>query len=71
VPHPIGVRPCLIERSIEEVASELLALTKLNWNRARMDARMPITLLTARRVGDILRHVPPSVTPAPRYSHYM
>lgn len=71
VPHPIGVRPCLIDRSIEEVASELLALTKLNWNRARMDARMPITLLTARRVGDILRHVPASVAPAPRYSHYM
>jgi hypothetical protein len=71
VPHPIGVRPCVIERTIQEIAAELLALTKLNWNRARMDARAPITLLTASRVGEILRHVPLDVAPAPRYSHYM
>jgi hypothetical protein len=71
VPRPLGIRPCLIERSIGEVASEILALTKLNWNRARMEARWPITLLTARRVGEILRHVPESATAAPEYAKYM
>jgi hypothetical protein len=71
VPRPLGIRPCVANRSIESIASEILSLTKLNWNRARMDSRMPITLLTARRVGEILRHVDPSVTPAPQYANYM
>jgi hypothetical protein len=53
------------------IASEILALSKLNWNRARLDARKPITLLTARRVGEVLRHVPDNVTPAARYAYYM
>jgi hypothetical protein len=71
VPRPVGLRPCSIERPVEAIAREILSLTKLNWNRARMEARMPITLLTARRVGDILRHVPSSVAAAPQYAMYM
>lgn len=71
VPRPIGIRPSETERTIDEIASEILALTKLNWNRARLDGKQPITLLTADRVGDILRHVPLSVAAAPRYANYM
>ena len=71
VPRPLGIRPCVANRSIESIASEILSLTKLNWNRARLDSRMPITLLTAQRVGEILRHVDACVTPAPRYANYM
>lgn len=40
-------------------------------NRARLDARKPITLLTARRVGEVLRHVPADVASAVRYAYYM
>lgn len=71
VPKPLGIRPAVTERTIEEIASETLALTKLNWNRARLDGKQPITLMTARRVGNILRHVPRDVTPAARYANYM
>jgi hypothetical protein len=71
VPRPLGIRPVVLDRTMIEVAAEILALTKLNWNRVRMDARMPITLLTADRVGEILRHVPNQVRTAPRYTHYM
>jgi hypothetical protein len=71
VPRTLGIRPALIERFGEEIAAEILALTKLNWNRARLDGKKPITLLTAERVGQILRHVPAHVTPAPRYANYM
>lgn len=71
VPRPLGVRIAETDRSIEDIASEILALSKLNWNRARLDARKPITLLTARRVGEVLRHVPDNVTPAARYAYYM
>ncbi len=71
VPRPLGLRPRLIERPVQEVAREILSLTKLNWNRARMGARLPITLLTARSVGEILRHVPSSVPAASQYAKYM
>jgi hypothetical protein len=71
VPRPLGVRPCALDRPVHDVAREILSLTKLNWNRARMEARWPITLLTARRVGQILRHVPDSVDAAPHYAKYM
>jgi hypothetical protein len=71
VPRPLGIGPAETEREIAEIASEILALSKLNWNRARMDARKPITLLTSKRVGEILRHVDPAVTPAARYAFYM
>ena len=71
VPRPLGIRPAQTERDITEIASEIMALSKLNWNRARMDARRPITLLTSKRVGEILRHVEKGVTPAARYAFYM
>jgi hypothetical protein len=71
IPRPLGVRVAESDRRIEDIASEILALSKLNWNRARLDARKPITLLTARRVGEVLRHVPADVTPATRYAYYM
>lgn len=71
IPRPLGIRPAHAQRAIGEIAEEILALSKLNWNRARMDASQPITLLTARRVGDILRHVPETTMPAARYAYYM
>ncbi len=71
VPRTLGIRPATIERSVEEIATEILALSKINWNRARLDGKWPITLLTARRVGSILRHVPKPVRPAPRYANFM
>jgi hypothetical protein len=71
VPRPLGIRPAETDRDIGEIATEILALTKLNWNRARMDARKPITLLTSKRVGEILRHVDKDAKPAARYAFYM
>lgn len=71
VPRPLGIRPAHTERDITEIAAEVLALSKLNWNRARMDARKPITLLTSKRVGEILRHVDNSTAAAARYAYYM
>lgn len=71
VPRPLGIRPCFVERPIDHVARDILSLTKLNWNRARMSTRWPITLETARRVGEIIRHVPEAVESAPQYAKYM
>jgi hypothetical protein len=46
------------ETSSSELAKELLGLSKLNFNNTQFDTGDPITVRAARRVGDILKHVP-------------
>jgi hypothetical protein len=71
VPHPVGIRPALLTRSPRDVATELLALSKMNWNQARLDARLPITLRTAEQVKRVLRFCRPNQAVATRYAQYM
>jgi hypothetical protein len=46
------------ETSPPELARELVGLSKLNFNNTQFDTGDPITIRAARRVGDILKHVP-------------
>lgn len=71
VPDPLSLRPVRKTRSPEALATETLALTKLNWNQSQLDGRLPITLTASRKVGGILRHVPDRAGVARRYQHYM
>jgi hypothetical protein len=71
IPKPIGMRLHSTESSPEALATEILALTKLNWNATNLDGAYPITLRTAARVGDILRHVEPELVPQASYAFYM
>lgn len=71
VPHPLGMRLIKVERSPEALATEILALTKMNWNDTQLDGREPITLRTADQVGSVLRYVEEGVPVAARYSYYM
>ena len=50
---------------------EILALTKMNWNNTMLGERDPITLRTARTVGNILRHHDSDAPVSGRYAHYM
>ncbi len=45
------------ETSAAELAQEIVALSKLNFNNTQFDSGDPITVRAARRVGDILKHV--------------
>lgn len=45
------------ETSATELAQEIVALSKLNFNNTQFDSGDPITVRAARRVGDILKHV--------------
>jgi hypothetical protein len=59
------------DQTAKQLASEILALTKLNWNNTQFDSFFPITLTAARQVTDILRHLegePPELT---KYAYYM
>jgi hypothetical protein len=71
VPQPIGLRHCQPTRSPSELAAEVLALTKMNWNQTRLDGKLPVTLRTAEQVKRILRFCDPDQPIATRYAHYM
>jgi len=71
VPVPLAFRMIDCESSSAQLAGELLALTKMNWNQTQLSTRKPITLETSRRVGDILRRLPADIQPQARYAFYM
>ena len=71
VPVPIWVRCQQVEQTPVALATESLALTKMNWNSSQFDNMEPITLRAAKQVGDILKHVPSGGHVEPRYSYYM
>jgi hypothetical protein len=71
VPRPIALRAAVIERSLLDVADEVMALSKMNWNSTRFDGRLPVTLRTARQVADIIKHLAPDAYVEPTYAYYM
>jgi hypothetical protein len=71
VPQPLGLRPAACDRSGTQLAEEVLALTKLNWNNTQFDGREPVTLRIADRVGSILRYLAPGEPQVARYAFYM
>ena len=71
VPSPLELADHVGDTPRSQLLREVLALTKMNWNSARMYALMPITVRFSRLVGDILREVPENVTPHPKYKFYV
>jgi hypothetical protein len=55
VPSPFEVCKARGDSSIKTVCSEILALTKLNWNTADFCCGVPITVSFARNVGDVFK----------------
>lgn len=71
VPQPLLIRPEAASTDLLAAGTDILALSKMNWNNAQLDERDPLTLRTAYRVGSILKHVPVGARIATRYAHYM
>jgi argonaute-like protein implicated in RNA metabolism and viral defense len=59
------------DSSLEELAEEILGLTKMNWNNTQLDGRLPITLECAKKVGEIMKYVDLGEKPQVSYSFYM
>jgi len=57
-PRTLDVQLDHAEAGEISLLTELLALTKMNWNSTELINLEPITLSAARSVGSILRHVP-------------
>lgn len=71
IPQPLEIRIVESEVSPAQTCAEILSLTKMNWNSTQFDGKYPITLLCARKVGEILKYLPPEVEPQISYSFYM
>lgn len=71
IPAPLGLRVAESDRPVGLLAEEVLALTKMNWNRTQLDARDPITLRTSAQVGNVLRFVAAGAPVVGSYAYYM
>jgi len=71
VPRPLGFRCFEAEQTSRFIATEILGLTKLNWNNTEFDQRDPITVRAAREVGRILKHLSDNDPIEGRYGYYM
>lgn len=71
VPAPLEILEHHGATQIDTICREILALTKLNWNNAKFCTKAPITIGFARRVGSILRNLPPDTDLADRFKFYM
>ncbi|WP_406391165.1 hypothetical protein OG806_07200 [Streptomyces sp. NBC_00882] len=71
VPQPLLIRSVTPGTDLQTAGTDILALSKMNWNNAQLDERDPLTLRTAYRVGSILKHVPIESRIATRYAYYM
>jgi hypothetical protein len=52
-------------------SKEILTLTKMNWNSSDGIARLPITVLFARRVGELMCELSDNAIPKPSYRFYI
>jgi hypothetical protein len=71
VPRPLEFAVAQSETPLEQLACEMLSLSKLNWNNTQFDGGEPITVRAARRVGDILKCVPENGLVQPSFRFYM
>jgi hypothetical protein len=71
VPRPVALRPATRERPLGELAAEVLALSKMNWNSTQFDGHLPVSIRTARDVSDIIRRLDEDAPVEPRYAFYM
>jgi len=68
-------KPLLIthygDSEIVLICSEILGLTKLNWNTTAFSTQLPITLDFAQRVGKVLSEIPAGIKLQDHYRFYM
>lgn len=71
VPNPLEVVEHFGDSSADRVCSEILALTKLNWNSSAFASADPITIGFSREVSKIIKELPDGIKPHSKYRYYM
>ena len=60
IPRPLILHPHeQTDRSMRQIAKELLALTKVNWSSTQFDQKLPAPIRASREVGRVLKHIQP------------
>jgi hypothetical protein len=67
IPAPIQIGSAG-DTDIEARAREILTLSKMNWNSSDGITQLPVTLLFAKRFGEIMTALSDNVTPKPNLS---
>jgi hypothetical protein len=70
IPQPLEIAENWGSLTFREIATDLLRLTKLNWNTAAFCCVDPITIAFSRRVGEILK-IANTENPSRFYRDYM
>jgi hypothetical protein len=70
IPAPLELGAAL-PTDMKDRAKEILTLTKMNWNSSDGISRVPITILFARRVGELMCELSDNATPKPSYRFYI
>lgn len=70
IPAPVEIGSAKLT-DMEERAREIMALTKMNWNSSDGIGSLPITLLFARRVGEVMTEFGKDDKPNPSYRFYI
>jgi hypothetical protein len=71
VPRPLHFNCDETMSTPRALSREILALTKMNWNKTQFDQSEPITVHAARRVGRILKYIEADGQIESRYGYYM
>lgn len=72
IPAPLFLEAYRLNSTPEQVAKDILALTKLDWNNSNFNTRVPVTISVSRKVGSILSESSAQdIELPPNYRYYM
>lgn len=71
VPRPLEIVEHYGSAALSQIASEIMALTKMDHNSATFAGKASITTAFSEDVGKILSELPDGVEPRPQYRFYM
>jgi hypothetical protein len=71
IPHPLEIGIYEAESTLQKIAEEILALTKMNFNNCNYYNSLPITIQFAQKVGEIIQYIDEGAQPPDKYYFYM
>ena len=71
VPKPLRIRIVFGDTSLRQVLSDVMALTKVNFNACNFSDGLPVTLRFADDVGEILTSIPDVGSKPLPFRHYI
>ena len=71
IPHPLHIKIFDSDSHLNKICSEIMALTKMNFNNCSYFDSLPITIRFSKKVGEILQYLPNGISPQNKYYYYM